>query len=268
MQCDFDTIGTRSVAADIEMVLVIHDLLEAIGIEQFTIRVNDRRVLNGMLQTVGLADQSSHVLRAIDKLEKIGPAKVVEELTVTASTSDRQASQILDFIRVTGTNREVLTQLSRHVADSALGQQGLESLAAVAQGVAAAGIADGRVQLDVSIARGLDYYTGTVVETSLDQLPTIGSVCSGGRYDNLAEVYTHQELPGIGASLGLDRLLAAIDELNSTKPATKPATKPTQVLVVFFDGDRLNDYLALAAKIRRRASRWSCIRSRRRSANS
>jgi len=246
MQCDFDTIGTRSVAADIETALVIHDLLRAIGFEGFAISVNNRQVLTGLLEKLHLAEQSTAVLRALDKLAKIGPAKVAHELIDTAGATPEQADQVLRLAQITGPRDEVLARLAPLVAGSETGEAGVERLAELAAGVAAAGVSEERLRFDVSIARGLDYYTGVVFETLLAELPGIGSVCSGGRYDNLAALYTKQELPGIGASLGLDRLLAAMGELGLIERVATPAP----VFIPYFDRDRLHDYLRLAERLR------------------
>lgn len=246
MQCDFDTIGTKSVAADIETAIVIHELLRAIGFERFVIRVNNRQVLSGLLRKLGLAEQSTAVLRALDKLGKIGPEKVAAEMSTTAGASAEQAAAVLRFAELTGESDAVLTQLAALVAGDAAGEEGVERLRQILAGAAAGGVPAGELQLDVSIARGLDYYTGAIFETFLLDLPTIGSVCSGGRYDNLAGLFTKQELPGIGASLGLDRLLAAMEELKLIQTVRTAAP----VFIPYFDKDRLNDYLALASAIR------------------
>jgi len=246
MQCDFDTIGTRSVAADIETALVIHDLMQAIGFSRFTIRINNRAVLNGLLEKLGLSDKSAEVLRALDKLAKIGAEKVANEMVAVAGTSEDQAVQVLQLAKLSGSNDQILGQLSSLVAGSQIGEEGVERLAQIMSGIKAAGVAEERVVLDVSIARGLDYYTGAIFETFLDDLPTIGSVCSGGRYDDLAGLYTKQDLPGIGASLGLDRLLAAMEELGMIAKVRTPA----EVLVTYFDRERLGDYLRLAGQVR------------------
>ena len=246
MQCDFDTIGTESTTADVETVLVIHDLMRALGFQRFTIRVNNRLVLNGLLEKLGLAAQAPLVLRTLDKLSKIGPEAVVEQLAKVADASAKQAGAVLELAMLTGNNTDVLPQLESLVADNETGQRGVAQLADLQDAVAAAGVPHERLQLDLSIARGLDYYTGMVVETFLDELPGIGSVCSGGRYDNLAQLYTHQHLPGVGASLGLDRLLAAREELDLIEQVQTTA----QVLIPFFDADRRNDYLRLAAQLR------------------
>ena len=246
MQCDFDTIGTTSVVADIETVLVTYDLLRAIGFERFTIRLNNREVLNGLLERLGLAAQSGAVLRALDKLHKAGPDAVVEEMTATAGATAAQARDVLDLALLRGTNDELLTQLAPLVAGSERGSAGLARLQEIIAAVHAAGVPVPRMQLDVSIARGLDYYTGVVLETVLDDLAGIGSICSGGRYDNLAGLYTSQQLPGIGASLGLDRLLAAMEELGMLSAASTPA----EVFIPYFDETRLHDYLHIAAQLR------------------
>jgi len=246
MQCDFDTIGTLSVAADIETALVIHDLFRIIGFDAFTIRVNNRLVLTGLLERLELADQATPILRAIDKLAKIGPDLVAEEMQATAGMSPAQSAEVLRLADIQGTNDEILSQLDPLVAGSQKGAEGITRLDQLLQAVQAAGVPQQRLVLDVSIARGLDYYTGTIYETFLDALPGIGSVCSGGRYDNLAELYTKQELPGIGASLGLDRLLAAMEELQMIEKVQTPAP----VFIPFFDQDRLHEYLQLASTLR------------------
>jgi len=246
MQCDFDTIGTRSVAADIETALVIHDLMQTIGFSGFTIRVNNRMVLNGLLEKLELRDKSTAILRALDKLAKIGTEKVADEMVAVAGATPEQAGQVLHLAELSGPNDQVLSQLGSLVAGSQIGEEGVDRLTQILSGVQAAGVGADRIVLDVSIARGLDYYTGAIFETFLNDLPTIGSVCSGGRYDNLAGLYTKQDLPGIGASLGLDRLLAAMEELGMIEKVRTPA----EVLVAFFDRDRLEDYLRLACQVR------------------
>jgi histidyl-tRNA synthetase len=251
MQCDFDTIGSRSVASDIETALVIHDLIRGIGVAfgrdlGFVIRVNNRAVLNGLLAKLKLSEKSTAILRALDKLGKIGADKVAEEMVSAAGATAEQAQQVLKLAELSGDNDDVLAQLAPLVAGNPLGEEGVERLRQILRGAKAGGVAAGALQLDVSIARGLDYYTGAIFETFLKDLPTIGSICSGGRYDNLAGLFTKQELPGIGASLGLDRLLAALEELGMIDKVRTPAP----VLIAYFDKERLDDYLRLAATIR------------------
>ncbi len=246
MQCDFDTIGTRSTAADVETVLVIHDLMREIGFSEFTIRLNNRMVLSGLLERLSLADRSTAVLRALDKLGKIGPDAVAEEMVSTAGATAEQARGVLRLSEISGDNDEVLRQVETLLSGSETGRAGAARLREVIEGATAAGVSSDRLRLDLSIARGLDYYTGSVFETFLDALPDIGSVCSGGRYDNLAAMFTARELPGVGASLGLDRLLAAMEELGMVEKVSTPAP----VFIPFFDKDRLHDYLRLAAALR------------------
>lgn len=242
VQCDFDTIGTLSPAADLETLLVIHDLLVALGFERFTIRVNNRQVLNGLLQHLGLSDRATGVLRALDKLAKIGETGVVQELVERVGVTEPDARNILAIARPTATLDELEQALKGNEA-GLLGVARLRDLLTTAQ---LAGIPPERLALDVSIARGLDYYTGTIYETFLNDLPTIGSVCSGGRYDNLAGLFTKQHLPGIGASLGLDRLLAAMEELGLL--AETAAAAP--ILLTYFDAARLGDYQRTARSLR------------------
>lgn len=246
MQCDFDIIGVKSVAADIETALVISDLMQAVGFEKFTVRLNNRQVLNGLLEKLELQSQSVVVLRALDKLAKIGPEKVAAELEQTAGASAAQCAEVLKLADIGGDNSQILDAIDRLIAGSEVGQQGAENLRQIMAGIRDAGADESRFQIDVSIARGLDYYTGAIFETFLNDLPKIGSVCSGGRYDNLAELYTKQELPGIGASLGLDRLLAAMEKLNMIEPVRTPA----QIIIPWFDKEMLGSYLALAARLR------------------
>jgi len=246
MQCDFDTIGVTDLTADIEMALVINDLFTALGIENFSVRVNHRAVLNGMLEKLGLGDRSAAVLRALDKLAKIGDKGVREELARTAATTDAQCDALIAMASLTGDTETILQQLTPLVAGNATGERGVAELRDLVAATAAAGVPAGRIQLDPSIARGLDYYTGIVVETILGDLPEIGSVASGGRYDNLAGLYTNQKLPGVGASLGLDRLLAALEKLGRLPTAKTPAP----VLICMFDAARRDDYLKLAAQLR------------------
>jgi histidyl-tRNA synthetase len=246
MQCDFDTIGTDSLASDIETALVIHDLFLALGFEDFKIHINNRQVLNGLLERLGLSDQSTAVLRALDKLAKIGHEKVAAEMAETASANPQQIEQVLAMAQLQGSNDDILSQLGPLVHGNEKGETGVAKLNDLFAAARSADVPESRLRLDVSIARGLDYYTGTIFETFLDALPAIGSVCSGGRYDNLAGVFTKERLPGIGASLGLDRLLAAMEELGMTDKVSTPAP----VFIPYFEANRLHDYLRLAARLR------------------
>lgn len=246
MQCDFDAIGTTSLVADIEIVMVIHDLMRAIGMDRFVIHINHRQVLTGLLDGLGLSAQAAAVLRILDKLSKIGPEGVGRELHDVTGTTDDQADRILSLAAIGGNGTSPIAQLQQAVAGSESAQRAVMRLDQVVGGVLAAGIPAECVRIDASIARGLDYYTGIVMETLLSDLPDIGSVCSGGRYDNLVSVYSRQQLPGIGASLGLDRMLAALEELGLVAGSRSPAP----VFIPLFLPDRLHDYLRLAAELR------------------
>jgi histidyl-tRNA synthetase len=245
-QCDFDTIGTTSNAADIETALVIHDLMCALGLEGFEICLNNRLLLNGVLEQFGMADKAVPILRSLDKLPKIGREATLAEIVREACVSAEQAGKVLDLAGTTGDNREVLAQVERTFGSHESTAEGISRLRQLLDVAVCAGIPEGRIRIDLSICRGLDYYTGTVYETFLSELPDIGSVCSGGRYDNLAGLFTKQALPGVGASLGLDRLLAALEKLGTLKAVSTPAP----VLVVQFSAERLGDYQRIARTLR------------------
>ncbi|MBX3397869.1 MAG: histidine--tRNA ligase [Gemmataceae bacterium] len=236
-QCDFDTIGTTSNASDIETILVVNELFTKLEIPRFEIRVNSRAILNGLLQSLGIADRAAALLRSLDKLAKIGREKVIEEMIAEANVSADQAAQVLDLATMAGTNAEILDQLQTRLPEND-GVRRLRELLAIAP----------RITLDLSIARGLEYYTGIIFETFLLDLPAIGSVCSGGRYDNLASLYTKQVLPGVGGSLGVDRLLAAMEELKH--PWLTGASSPAHVLVFNLGADHLGEYQKLAKTLR------------------
>ena len=242
IQCDFDTIGTESNSADIETLLVIHDLLVGLGFDRFKIRVNNRLILNGVLSFLGLTDKTVGVLRAIDKLPKIGEDGVLAEMVDKVGTTIDQAKQVLLTV---GPQTDLDSLASRFAGNESV-SQGVSRLRQLFSAAAVAGIPSDRIELDVSIARGLDYYTGTIYETFLTDLPGIGSICSGGRYDNLAGLFTKERLPGVGASLGLDRLLAAMEELKLLGTEATPAP----VLMTQFDEARLGDYLRVARLLR------------------
>ncbi len=246
VQFDFDTIGTESLVADIETIVVVHDLFAALELSDFAIHFNNRDLLNGLLDKLGLADEAVAVMRTLDKLAKIGADGVRAELGEVSGTSDEQADAILALAALEGDNDEVMAALPDLVGNSERAIAGVDALTAVLAGVRAAGVVEARIKVDVSIARGLGYYTGTVFETFLTSLPGIGSVCSGGRYDDLASLYTKQRLPGIGGSLGVDRLLTAMEELGHIDERAATA----DVFVALFSQTRTNDYLRLAEELR------------------
>jgi histidyl-tRNA synthetase len=247
MQCDFDTIGVTELTADIEMVLVINDLLTRVVDLPFTIRINHRAILNGLLAKIGLSDKSTPVLRALDKLGKIGIDGVRDELTRSVAANESQVQQVLAFASLNATNDQILDELRELVKGNEIGERGVTEISDVLNATTESGLPAGRVQIYPSIARGLDYYTGIVFETQLDMLPSIGSVASGGRYDNLADKFSKQYLPGVGASLGLDRLLAALEELDRMPRMSDISCR---VLICMFKSEDRNKYLKLAAQLR------------------
>jgi histidyl-tRNA synthetase len=339
-QCDFDTIGTTSNASDTETALVICELFTALGFKRFEVRINNRLLLNGLLEQIGAADKAVPVLRALDKLPKVGRTVVFRELTgapeeaadiillylqarsrtvslpqgseeqmpalqkfitdtlndlkplllrlgpfdwdsilpvvVTvllqfcanraigepipstdagrlrreiagAQLSKSQADQILSLVALQGSNTDILQQITQDFGTNEKVAEGIRRLAQLLEIAKAAGVPEDNIRLDLSIARGLDYYTGTIYETFLLDKPDIGSVCSGGRYDNLAGLYTKQSLPGVGASLGVDRLLAAMEEMGLIEGVSTPAP----VLVVQFAEEYLPGYARIAQLLRR-----------------
>jgi histidyl-tRNA synthetase len=231
--------------ADLEMVLVVHDLLAAIGVGGFTIRLNDRRVLAGVLTRLGLADQSAVVLRSLDKLGKATPQAVAAELA-THGVGAAAVESLLEMAGLAGPVDDVLARLAGLVGQVEAGLQGVQALRDIVAGAAAAGVADGRIVVDPSIARGLDYYTGTIYETVLRDHPKVGSVCSGGRYDDLASFYTKSKLPGVGISIGATRLF---DQLRAVGLIETSGTGQ-DVLVTRFDPRYQADNLRIAAALR------------------
>ena len=244
-QCDFDTIGTTSNSSDIEAALVINALLAAIVFERFEIHVNNRLILSGLLEELGLADKSVAVLRALDKLPKIGIEPVVEEMVLHGVDAEK-GRKVLELAGFKGTNEEILAFVSQKFGNNPKAADGVKRLSELLIVARESGVPDERLRIDLSIARGLDYYTGTIFETFLSDLPGIGSICSGGRYDNLAGLYTKMPLPGVGASLGLDRLLAAMEELKILGGVQASAP----VFIVRFADTPIGVYEKLAATLR------------------
>ena len=250
VQCDFDTIGTDGVVADAETVCVIHDLLDGVSRDvtpscgEFTIRLNHRGVLNGLLDTLGLREHATDVLRSLDKLPKVGREAVTAELRALPAATDGAVSKLLDFAALAGPAAETLAAARPLLSGGEAGLSSLDRLARVIELAVAGGCEPGRLTCDLSIARGLDYYTGVIFETFLADDPGLGSVCSGGRYDDLAGLYTKQRLPGVGASLGVDRLLAHLEEkAGDDRPRAG-------VFVPLLSDELAREVLKLAAELR------------------
>jgi histidyl-tRNA synthetase len=251
LQCDFDTIGTESVLADAEIAHVIHCALENAGVPEFTIILNDRKILDGLLESLDLSGRTGPVLRALDKLSKIGPDGVVDELQKEfnqggAGLSSDQARSILAFARAGRGGVEVLREAEAALGFNPHAARGIASLRTVLDLLTAAGVQESRIAIDLGLARGLDYYTGIVFETTVKGWEKFGSIASGGRYDNLASLFTARRLPGVGASIGMDRLLALLDEAGQLKYTATTAP----VLVANFPGTDPLIPFRLAARLR------------------
>lgn len=225
-QCDIDVIGgeTLSIMTDAELPAIIYDTFTNLGFDNFTIRINNRKILNGFFESLGLENKAADILRIVDKLEKIGLTAVTEELE-KLELEKLQINSIMTFISIRGTQDEVLTSLSNLNIQSETYIEGLEELKQVVNGIRAFDVPDKNFKIDLTIARGLDYYTGTVYETILNDYPEMGSVCSGGRYENLAEYYTNKKLPGVGISIGLSRLFYKLREAEIVKPEESTTAK-------------------------------------------
>jgi histidyl-tRNA synthetase len=294
VQCDFDTVGTESALADAETAQVIHAALSAADVPAFTIALNDRRILDGLLDQMGLSDRSDRVLRALDRLSKVGTERVMEELergleTVgikSASTtvmqpdqlwakdpdlaatgeptshvhqpaqgqppgpgaalSHDQARRVLDFVSAGRGGVDVLDRATAEVGSNRRAAAGIANLRTVLGLLDDSGVPVASREVDLGLARGLDYYTGIVFETTVAGWERFGSVCSGGRYDDLATLFTSRRLPGVGASIGLDRLLALMDEAGWLKGTSTMVP----VLFVNFPGGDPRTVVRLAANLR------------------
>ena len=229
-QCDIDIIGDGelNIINDAEMPAVIYNTIKELGFNDFTICINNRKILNGLFKELNQEENSVEIMRVIDKIEKIGKENIIEcleDMNIEKTSIDR----IIEFIEIDGTSDEKLEKLEKLQVSEELFKQGLEELKQVVKYIRSFGVPDANFKVDLSIARGLDYYTGTVYETFLNEYREIGSVCSGGRYDNLAEYYTDKKLPGVGVSIGLTRLFYKLNELQAIETSKKSISK---VLVV------------------------------------
>ena len=212
-QADIDVIGDGKldIMNDAEAPAVIAHVFEELGLEDFTIRINNRKVLGGYFELLGIRAKTTETLRTVDKLEKIGAEKVLELLRAEGLTP-KQAERVLEFVTLEGTDERKLAFLDAHAAGNERLAEGARELRAVIEAMPSLGVAKEHFAVDLTIARGLDYYTGTVYETRVNSHPEIGSICSGGRYDNLAEYYTDRKLPGVGLSIGVTRLFYVLSE--------------------------------------------------------
>jgi histidyl-tRNA synthetase len=248
-QADIDVIGDGKldIINEAEIPSIIYKTFSALGLKRFRICVNNRKILNGFYAMLGLTEQAPEIMRTVDKLDKIGAEKVFKILTEDVSVSPENAHEILNFIQISGSDQQVLQELDVYKGRNPVFDSGLEELTTVVRYLSAFGVPEENFAVDLTIARGLDYYTGTVYETTLLDYPEIGSVCSGGRYDNLAEYYTEKQLPGVGISIGLTRLFYVLGEQKLLNPDLN--TAPADVLILPMTDD-LSHAVALATLLR------------------
>ncbi len=248
-QADIDIIGDGklSITNEAEVPAIIYKTFSTLGLRRFQIRVNNRKILNGFYAMLGLSEKSGDIMRTVDKLDKIGADKVRVLLVEDCGVAEEQADEILRFIAIRGANEEVLAALEQYRGKNETFDTGVDELTAVTKLLGAFGVPEENFAVDLTIARGLDYYTGTVYETTLLDHPEIGSVCSGGRYDNLAEYYTDRPLPGVGISIGLTRLFYVLSEQGMLNDAR--AAAPADVMIVPMTED-LEPSVRLATALR------------------
>ena len=246
-QCYIDIIGDGELDLinDAELPSVIYTIFTKLGFSDFTIKINNRKILNGLFQSLGQKENSVEILRIIDKIDKIGKENVVEELR-KINIDDSVINKIIDFIEIKGTNSEKIEKLKSLGIENETFNKGIEELEFVANNMKLFGLPEENYMIDLTIARGLDYYTGTVYETFLNDYRELGSICSGGRYENLAEYYTDKKLPGVGISIGLTRLFYKLNELNLIKTNKKSIS---DILIIPMTED-LSTAIRIATKLR------------------
>ena len=247
-QCDIDIIGdgSLSIINDAQIPSIIYNTFTQLGFDNFTICINNRKILNGLFSGLGLSDLSTDILRIIDKIEKIGADAVKGELD-TLGVSENSIKTILEFVLIDGSVDEKLSKLKNFNVTNELFIEGVDELSEVIKYIRILGVPEGFFTIDLKIARGLDYYTGTVYETFLNDYRKIGSVCSGGRFDNLAKYYTDKKLPGVGISIGLTRLFYQLSQVNAVK-ATR--TSVSDVLIIPMSNEDVEECLSVASRLR------------------
>jgi histidyl-tRNA synthetase len=243
-QCDFDIIGSDSAAADFEIILLIHSVMKSLGVN-VTIHINHRGLFNRFLSNIGQSENSVEILRAVDKLAKVGEEETLKSLTELAG--DANAKKIVEFIGMKGSFSDVLERLTELAGGACAESERLSAIRQYMLDSTGGGAGTDPFVLSPSITRGLDYYTGIVYETFLNEMPDIGSICSGGRYDNLAALYSKEKDPisGVGSSIGLDRLLAALESMGKLPAANAPAAA-----IACVKAENSGRYQALAQKLR------------------
>ena len=247
-QCDIDVIGNENLPLvyDAEIPAIIYAIFKELDFGPFIIRINNRKVLNGFFKSLDLTDEATEILRIIDKIDKIGEENVKEELT-DMHIDAQKIDTILSFIRIKGSNEEIIKSLKNNGINDETYLEGVNELEEVIKLISSFGLDKDAYTIDLTIARGLDYYTGTVYETNLKEYPKLGSICSGGRYENLTGYYTDQKLPGIGISIGLTRLFSQLKEegiISTTKKSL------IDTLIVPLDEENMDYVLEVANRLR------------------
>lgn len=245
-QCDIDIIGSNSPLVDAEFPVIINEIFGEFNFGEFTVRLNDRRILSGFFEELGLSEAVRSVLRIVDKMEKLSREDITEQLK-QIGLNDDQIGRIFDFTSIDGSNDDILQRLNSLGVENETFKHGVAEITTVVKTLRTMGMPEPRFKIDLKIARGLDYYTGTVYETILNDYPQVGSVCSGGRYDNLASYYTKTDLPGVGISIGLTRLFYALKQEGVIKAEQQ---SPARVIVLPISAEQ-NDYaVGVASKLR------------------
>ena len=248
-QCDFDFIGTTSTLSDMEIIQVINNSLVSLGIENFTIKINNRKILNGLAKYFKVEDKIEDILRIVDKIDKIGEDKVKEELSQSANLANDSIEEIIKFISIKQEEDNFFSTIAKYKEYNEQMREGIEELEEIFDILATLDIKKDNYKIDFSIARGLAYYTGTVYETVLDDLPSMGSVCSGGRYDNLTKSFSADDnMSGVGASIGIDRLMAALEKLELIKGKNTTA----DVLILNIDKRYLSNIHKIGEELRQK----------------
>lgn len=246
-QCDIDIIGDGEldIINDAELPSVIYTIFKELGFDDFTICINNRKILNGLFENIAQKENSTQILRIIDKIEKIGKQAVIEELK-KIDVSEDAIEKIIEFIEISGTSKEKIEKLKNLNISNETFETGLKELEFVYNNIKLFGVPEENYKIDLTIARGLDYYTGTVYETFLNNYRELGSICSGGRYENLAEYYTDKKLPGVGVSIGLTRLFYKLNELGLIKSTKKSISEVIIIPMI----ENLEEPIKLATELR------------------
>ncbi len=250
-QCDIDVVGneTLDALADAEIPAVIYEVFTRMNIGDFVIRISNRKILQGFLESEGISgDAVMDALRAIDRLPKTGREAVENELRGEVHLSPETTDAVLSLVGISGSGSDVLREIAGRAVNHPTFAAGLSELRLLIENMNALGVPEAAFEIDLSITRGLDYYTGTVYEVFLRAHPELGSVCSGGRYDDLASHFTRRKLPGVGISIGLTRLFSHLLSVGVVRPESKT---PTRVLVTVLDRKRLSEYFTIATSLRR-----------------